>query len=263
MSSHDISSISTRLVSYFYSEHRTSFKFSEESYDRWTFLACVEGNFQYEVDGQKGEARVGELVVCPPGVTLYRKALSMLSFHFAVFDLYTIDHNNEETIFPYIGKLTWRNTTQLLQTLDQMKSSRERLSKHYTEHLINNLLYQIVIDQSVLPHENKASDPAIQEAVRYINEYAYSDISMQAIAEHIGLSQSQFTRKFQKQIGITPNNYLTDLRLQKVRKLLTETDDSLEQIAEQCGYQNAFYLSRVFTKKMDMNPSHYRRTHRV
>ncbi|MDF2723961.1 MAG: hypothetical protein K0Q59_3636, partial [Paenibacillus sp.] len=52
-------------------------------------------------------------------------------------------------------------------------------------------------------------------------------------------------------------------RLQKVCNLLTETDQTLEQIAEQCGFQTAYYLSRVFTKEMNTSPSRYRINHRV
>lgn len=259
----DIASVEARLQSYIYSEQRVAFTFPEETYDNWTFLASVEGKFKYEVNSQKGEARVGELVLCPPGVTLYRQALNKLSFHFAIFELHTFNKHFEEIDFPFSGKLTWRNAAQLLQTLENMKTSRSSISRKYTEHLLNDLLYQMIKENSAACKDGLPTDPCIREAVRYINEYACKEISLQLIARHVGLSQSQFTRKFQKQMGMAPNKYVTDIRLQKVRKLLTETDDTLDQIAVQCGYQNAFYLSRVFTKTMEMNPSHYRRTHQV
>ncbi|GAA3412063.1 helix-turn-helix domain-containing protein [Paenibacillus hodogayensis] len=109
----------------------------------------------------------------------------------------------------------------------------------------------------------KPRDAAIDEAVRYINERACQSISMQSVASLVGLSHSKFTRKFQKELGISPVKYWTGIRLHKVRQMLVETDDSLETIAEKCGYQNAFYLSRVFSKEMGINPSCYRSTHRV
>jgi transcriptional regulator GlxA family with amidase domain len=115
-----------------------------------------------------------------------------------------------------------------------------------------------VPDKSLRP-----SDPGILEVVRYLEENAFGGLSMEGVAKHTGFSRTQFTRKFQAQVGVAPSRYLTELRMQKVRKLLVEMDCSMEQIAEQCGYKNAFYLSRVFTKMMNMNPSLYRKTHRA
>lgn len=82
-------------------------------------------------------------------------------------------------------------------------------------------------------------------------------------AQHVGLSSSQFTRKFQKVMAVSPSKYITRLRMQKVCSLLIESDDTLEKIAKNTGFRNAFYLSRVFSKELGMRPSHYRRPHRV
>ncbi|MNG29018.1 HTH-type transcriptional activator Btr [compost metagenome] len=57
--------------------------------------------------------------------------------------------------------------------------------------------------------------------------------------------------------------FATKVRLTRARLLLVETQDSLESIAEQCGYQNAFYFSRVFSQHMGMSPSGYRKNYRV
>ncbi|MGO4275503.1 helix-turn-helix domain-containing protein, partial [Paenibacillus sp. TAF58] len=54
----------------------------------------------------------------------------------------------------------------------------------------------------------------------------------------------------------------TLLRLQRAKSLLIDTDHTIDHIAEQCGYQNGFYLSRIFTAKLKISPSVYRRTYR-
>jgi transcriptional regulator GlxA family with amidase domain len=133
----------------------------------------------------------------------------------------------------------------------------------YSEHLITDILYQYIGERAVKRKEMRPRNEAIVEAVRLLNEQACQSISMQSLAELVGLSQSQFTRKFQKEMGLSPVKYLTGIRLNKVRQMLSETDESLEAIAELSGYQNAFYLSRVFTREMGMTPSRYRSTHRV
>jgi AraC-like DNA-binding protein len=82
---------------------------------------------------------------------------------------------------------------------------------------------------------------------------------MQEVANVVGMSQSQFTRRFKSVIGMLPVVYLTRTRLQKARHLLLDTDHTLDY----SGYQNGFYFSRVFVKVMKMSPSEYRKAHRI
>lgn len=259
---HQFSTVNTKLISHVYSPKRVSFNKSEESYTGWSLLTCDEGVVQYRTGEQAGEVRVGEVVLCPPGETFYRKALTIISFHFAVFNLQAFNKKNE-AVFPCCGKLKLSNTNRLLFTLERLRNSRDVVSPQYTEHLLNDLLYQAIEEQTIKELENKTDDPYIFEAVRYINEHASQEMSIQSAAYHVGLTQSQFTRKFQKEMGMSPIKYLTSIRLQKVCKLLAETDQTLEQIAEQSGFQNAYYLSRVFSKEMNTSPSRYRINHRV
>lgn len=258
----EATAVSSELITYAFVEDVTSFQFSEATYEHWAFLTCIGGEFQYRVGDDEGIARMGELVLCPPGLALHRKVLKPLSFHWSVFKL-RASKQDQDILFPYSGKLTWKNTSSLLQTLEHLKDSQASFSAEYTEHLIDDLLYQVIREQSAFVNDNQPSDPGILESIRYINENAFQELHLESIANYVGFSRSQFTRKFQKQVGVSPSHYITELRIQKIRKLLIETDDSIEQIAEQCGFKNAFYLSRVFTKKTGMNPSHYRKTHRV
>ncbi|MCZ8523462.1 helix-turn-helix domain-containing protein [Paenibacillus mucilaginosus] len=51
--------------------------------------------------------------------------------------------------------------------------------------------------------------------------------------------------------------------MQRARTLLLETSLTLDEIADRCGYENGFYLSRIFSRKMRVPPSVYRKIHRV
>jgi AraC-like DNA-binding protein len=257
-----IGSLRIRVMSYFFLQDHEAFKLPTGTYKGWSLLTCEKGKFRYKVGDEEGEAQVGEAVLCPPGVPLDRRALTNVTFHFTVFLLDTA-LDGEDIVFPYQGKLTFRNPSRFLSTLAALRESMDNLSRHYTEHLLGDILYQYVDERAAFNKEMKPRDPSILEAVRYINEQAFDEVSMQTVAAHVGLSQSQFTRKFQKEVGQSPIKYLTQLRLQKVKLMLLETDDSLETIAERCGYRNAFYLSRVFSSEMSISPSVYRSTHRV
>lgn len=249
--------LEAKLVNYTYSTNRTTFNLAEETYPCWGLITGEQGVFAYGVGEHIGEARVGEVIICPPGIALHRRVVANLSFHFFLFRL-------EQTVeFPYVGKVKLQNTNRLRSTLEHARESRENVSLRYTEHLLNDILYQIIGEAASRMKGRKPEDPAIAEAVRLIHEHAAKDVSLHWIAQFVGYRPSQFTQKFQQEMGISPVKYVTRLRIQKVRALLISTNDSLEQIAEQCGYQNAFYLSRVFSKEMGISPSQYRKTHQV
>nr|WP_286672596.1 helix-turn-helix transcriptional regulator [Cohnella hashimotonis] len=89
------------------------------------------------------------------------------------------------------------------------------------------------------------------------------DFSLQDIAGQCGLRASQLSTRFQAAYGMSPIRFATSVRLAKAAKLLVETDLTLDDIAERCGYQNAFYFSRVFSKQMKISPSLFRRANQV
>lgn len=254
--------LETTLLAHHYSRNRTSFRMPEETYEGWAILAGEKGTYRYAVKDEEGEARVGDVVLCPPGIPLHRETIGELDFHYLHFQLRAFSPEGAIE-FPLCGKIAFRDTPRLLSTLTGLREARSNVSLSYSEHLIGDMLYQMIAERAALRKEIKPRSAEIDEAVRLINEQAFRALSMQSLAASVGLSQSQFTRKFQKEAGVSPVKYLTSIRLNRVKQLLAETDDTLESIAESCGYQNAFYLSRVFSKEMNMSPSRYRSTHRV
>jgi transcriptional regulator GlxA family with amidase domain len=92
---------------------------------------------------------------------------------------------------------------------------------------------------------------------------AFERFRLNALAASLGVSRAQLCQKFHTELGTTPIKYVTALRLEKAKKLLVETNLTLDQISECCGYQNGFYLSRVFKNNCGVTPKQYRLEHRL
>jgi len=58
-------------------------------------------------------------------------------------------------------------------------------------------------------------------------------------------------------------NYINTIRIQKAQNLLLETSLNLQKIAEMCGYENDFYFSRIFKKKVGLSPSQFRKMNQI
>lgn len=72
-------------------------------------------------------------------------------------------------------------------------------------------------------------------------------------------SVSSFFRKFKLYTGMTPLQYLLDIRLANAKKLLESTNYSIGEVASLVGYDNALYFSRLFHKHVGISPKEYRK----
>jgi transcriptional regulator GlxA family with amidase domain len=107
-------------------------------------------------------------------------------------------------------------------------------------------------------------DELVLQATAYLHDhFAAPDLSLGDLADLLGISPAQLTRRFKAVHGVTPVHFLRRIRLRTARALLAETDYTLQTIAEECGYRSAFYLSRVFSNHTGQSPSQYRQVTRV
>lgn len=98
----------------------------------------------------------------------------------------------------------------------------------------------------------------IGQAKRYINQHFREPVSLEDVAREVHLSPFYLSRLFKEKEGVNFVDYLTRLRLEEAKKLLAQTNDTVAAIAEQVGYAEANYFSRIFRRHFGMSPSEYR-----
>lgn len=98
----------------------------------------------------------------------------------------------------------------------------------------------------------------VQKAVAYISaSYSYP-ITVEDIADYVGLSRSHLFRSFEKVMGRSPKEYLTDFRIRQACSLLEKSDLSVTAIANSVGFENNLYFSKAFHKAKGISPKNYR-----
>ena len=79
------------------------------------------------------------------------------------------------------------------------------------------------------------------------------------LAHRVGTNQQRLTRIFREQVGMSPYEYLQQLRLERGRGLLHDTDLQVQLIADRVGYRNAGDFTRAFRRHFGVTPRQYRR----
>lgn len=102
-------------------------------------------------------------------------------------------------------------------------------------------------------------DERVRQAANLLTKNMNHPLSLDALAKTCGLSASRLAHLFRAQMGLPPQQYLEELRLQRGAQLLRSTTLQIQEIAEKTGFASAFYFTTRFRKKFGQSPSAYRR----
>ncbi len=158
--------------------------------------------------------------------------------------------------------------SRLLQTLCQELP-------HYNKELINKKLESIfscqhfsdietiivnVEDEVIKKLEEKEQSPnhVIHLVQQYIYEHFEDDLSLNVLAEKVFLSPSYLSEIFIKETGCGINKYIKNLRMDKAKDLLNDTNMKITEICKTVGYHNLSYFVRSFREHFGSSPEKYR-----
>ena len=91
-----------------------------------------------------------------------------------------------------------------------------------------------------------------------IRESLESSLTIQQVAEELGVSYSNFRKLFKEHTGLSPATYQQELRLQRAKELLSTTDMSIKEIAYRLDFESPDYFSAKFKLKTGRKPSEFR-----
>jgi len=117
------------------------------------------------------------------------------------------------------------------------------------------LLFYITSSRSEVPDDSNA---ALLRTKQYMDEHYHENLNLLQLAAMTGLSRKYFVDLFKKNFGISAMDYITALRINRAKQLMTGTGDLLfRDIAALVGFNDEFYFSRKFKKEVGISPSAY------
>lgn len=101
----------------------------------------------------------------------------------------------------------------------------------------------------------------IREIAKFLEQRASEDITLQDVANHFYLSREYISRKFKQEMKENISDYIAGIRMNRAKELLGNRGLKIAQIAEQVGFQDEKYFSKVFKKWTGCTPNDYRKGH--
>ncbi|MCI8402574.1 MAG: helix-turn-helix transcriptional regulator [Lachnospiraceae bacterium] len=97
------------------------------------------------------------------------------------------------------------------------------------------------------------------KAVRFIRDNYEREIGLTDLAEALNVAPGYISRIFNREVGVRIPSYLTRIRIEKARQLLSETDLRVSEVARRVGIENVQYFNVLFKKHVNMSPQEYRK----
>jgi len=108
-------------------------------------------------------------------------------------------------------------------------------------------------------YEDGLSKQKLKQAIEYIQEHLGENLSLNDIANELGMSQYYFCRLFKQSTGMSPHQYLIRQRVERAKRLLQQPERSIASIAAECGFANQSHFARYFRQHTGMNPNQFRK----
>ena len=242
-----------------------SYSFGPEIRDHFIIHYILDGKGEFTVNNKTYKLGKNDGFLIRPGEETYYKAddkdpwiYMWIGFNGIKAETYlkyaNLDENNH--IFKYEKDSSLKKCILEILSLNIMNNSN-RLK-------IDGLLYlfigNLIENNKYMNKENSNTqvDEYINISIDFINNNYSNNIKVNDIANYVGLNRSYFSNLFTKKIGISPQEYLLSLKMEKACNLLTNLQLSIGDVARQVGYEDQLTFSKIFKKSKGVSPKLYR-----
>ena len=242
-----------------------SYSFGPEIRDHFIIHYILDGKGEFTVNNKTYKLGKKDGFLIRPGEETYYKAddkdpwiYMWIGFNGIKAETYlkyaNLDENNH--IFKYEKDSSLKKCILEILSLNIMNNSN-RLK-------IDGLLYlfigNLIENNKYMDKENSNTqvDEYINISIDFINNNYSNNIKVTDIANYVGLNRSYFSNLFTKKIGISPQEYLLSLKMEKACNLLTNLQLSIGDVARQVGYEDQLTFSKILKKSKGVSPKLYR-----
>lgn len=152
--------------------------------------------------------------------------------------------------------------TEILEEMIAIKDSRYKVD--ITKTLFS--YYAYLLDKletedaaPITTSADKKHSLVTLKVIAYLNEHYREKLTLDDLAEKFFISKSSLNYNFKNAISSTPMDFLLSIRITAAKKLLLETNKSIQEISEECGFSSPNYFCLIFKRRELVSPATYRK----
>jgi AraC-like DNA-binding protein len=120
-------------------------------------------------------------------------------------------------------------------------------------------ILSLVVEAPRLSAPSRPITSFVARAERVLIDSVDKPPAIPGLARELGVAYSYFRREFKRHTGLAPYQYVRRLRMEKARRMIGSSSESLQVISERLGFASPFHLSAAFKKQYGQSPDHWRR----
>lgn len=252
--------------------------------DDFELIVVLSGRFSLIINGEKKELSENDSLILFPGEEHYGndtddEKVSFYWLHFTFNNTYQIiekDKIYKDKVIKEFQKIedfpgVFLKEEFTIVEIDRIKAlikqlldyeSNKLYSKRPCKILMELILMELtifILKTEIYKCYSKDRSFMIGNVCDWIRANIYQNISIQELSDRFGYNVEYFSRKFKKELGISPKQYILSVQIEKAKALLCTTDLKLKQIASNVGIEDDKMFLKKFKKYECMTPTQYKK----
>ena len=238
-------------------------------HDFFEISIILQGESLYLIDNEWRTVRSGDILLFNPGVDHAEKQLlntysHQLHIGIRNFKLHGLAQNHFPTTQSLLSMQDsqlkiFDKAWQLIEEFNQQQTNFNLMGKALVMEMMILILRSLEKKERLSDETQASQNDRMHQVVQLImtymeNNYA-EDISIEQLATLYYVSPTYLSKIFKDLTGVSPINYLIQIRLKKAHELLTTGDLTVKEVAKAVGYEDAYHFSKSFKKHFGTSPS--------
>lgn len=237
----------------FVGEHPRTYSVHPHAHDHWELVYCTGGSGSFTFrDGVTVNYAQGDMVAIPPRTVHANVSQEGFTNIHLIMD---------EPTFPYhhMFKITDDSDGRIRMAFEQARYYY--LADIRKRELVLTAIGELIAAYVVVYRSNNDfSEPVELIRTEILKRYSEPEFALDVVIRAMPFHYDYLRKLFKKEVGITPLEYLTGMRMKKAEALLNamrSEEYSITEIAQMCGFDDPLYFSRVFKKNFGCSPTGY------